>query len=134
MAHVSLLKRLRATLDNRRDSDRGAVLVLTALVMLLLLIIAAFATDLGAWYRQGQEQQRAADVGALNGVLAYDTAVKAYFDTQGADLWTDLNVTQQQEAELAGLRAAAQTVIGLLETSGLTFSNAGSGIQPELHI
>jgi len=110
------------------ESDRGAVLVLTALVMMLLLIIAAFATDLGAWYRQGQEQQRAADVGALNGVQAYDRGVKEYFAANGYNNWNEVITPQaQQEAELAGLQEAAETIIGLLEAGGLTFSNPGVG-------
>ncbi len=120
----------------RTDSERGAILVLTALVMMLLLFIAAFSTDLGAWYRQGQEQQRAADVGALNGVQAYDSAVKAYFAELEAlapagveiNSWDDLTLAQQLEAEERGLRAAASTIIGLLETSGLSFSDPGSGV------
>ena len=120
------------------ERERGAVLVLTALVMLLLLFIAAFATDLGAWYRQGQEQQRAADVGALNGIQAYDRGVKAYFATVQvspgieARSWEDLrdfdnlNGTMHVlNAEEAGLAEAAETIIGLLETSGLSFSNPG---------
>ncbi len=62
--------------------------------MVLILMIAAFATDLGAWYRQGQQQQRAADLGSLNGVNAYDAALKAYFTSQGASGWGDLGAAQ----------------------------------------
>jgi len=116
------------------ERDRGTVLVLTAFVMMLLLVIAAFATDLGAWYRQGQEQQRAADVGALNGVQAYDRGVKAYFAEleaatgRSVKTWGDLVTDDEfQAAEQRGLEEAANTIIGLLETSGLSFNDAGSG-------
>lgn len=100
--------------------------------MMLLLFIAAFATDLGAWYRQGQEQQRAADVGALNGIQAYDRAVKSYwqdpafFNPPKTD-WSQLTNSEARESEERGLREAAATIIALLETSGLSFSNPGAG-------
>jgi len=95
--------------------------------MMLLLAIAAFATDLGAWYRQGQEQQRAADVGALNGVQAYDRAVKQYFETQNVKGWDALSLDQAREAERLGFTEAVNTILALLETSGLEFTDKGSG-------
>ncbi len=115
----------------RSESERGAILVMTALVMLLLLFVAAFATDLGAWYRQGGEQQRAADVGSLNGVAAFDRETKAYFaDLPGGpvDTWAELLARPDgqnlvREAEEQGFRAAVATVQTLLETSNLTFTN-----------
>lgn len=110
----------------RSDEERGAILVMTALVMLLLLFIAAFATDLGAWFRQGQAQQQAADVGALNGIQAYDRGVKDYFDGLsggGVDIgWQNATDAQKINAERAGMEEAVETVIGLLETSGLSFT------------
>ena len=114
----------------RSRQERGAVLVLTALVMLLLLFIAAFATDLGAWYRQGQEQQRAADVGALNGIQAYDRGVKGIFEANGVNSWSELEALNPDllvVAEAAGMREAVDTVIGLLEASGLQFTDSGTG-------
>ena len=123
---MALLTNLQKRVAGSRQ-ERGAVLVLTALVMMLLLFIAAFATDLGAWYRQGQEQQRAADVGSLNGMQAYDRAVKDFFTARGVKKWEELSITDQQLAESAGMSEAVATVIGLLETSGLVFTDAGSG-------
>ena len=108
----------------RSESERGAILVLTALVMLLLLFIAAFATDLGAWYRQGEEQQRAADVGSLNGIAAYDRGTKQYFSDNGVSTWNELTPAQRLEAEEAGVIDAVNTIQALLETSGLSFSSA----------
>jgi hypothetical protein len=51
----------------RRDEprERGVVIVYLALCLTLLLIFAAFMVDLGSWYWQGQDLQRAADAAAL---------------------------------------------------------------------
>lgn len=49
-------------------SEDGYVLAQTALLLIPLLIFAAFATDIGSWYVQGQKLQRAADAAALAGV------------------------------------------------------------------
>ncbi len=127
MAPLTKLRNRFAPAENR---ERGAVLVLTALVMLLLLFIAAFATDLGAWYRQGQEQQRAADVGALNGIQAYDRAVQDYWAglTPPKSNWGELTDDEIAESERRGLEEAANGIIALLETSGLSFSDVGTGI------
>lgn len=120
---MDLFTNLR-TQVSRRDDDRGAILILTALVMLLLLFIAAFATDLGAWYRQGQAQQQAADVSSLNGVQAYDREVQAYLEGFGPDTtWATLTESQREEGERRAMLAVVNTIIGLLETSGLEFTN-----------
>ena len=105
----------------RNEEERGAIIVLTAMVMLLLLFIAAFATDLGAWYRQGEEQQRAADVGSLNGIATFDRVAKENFPV-GETRWEDLTPGEQFVAEDAGIREAAAQIQALLETSGLTFT------------
>ena len=104
------------------DRERGAVLILSALIMVLILMIAAFATDLGAWYRQGQQQQRAADLGSLNGINAYDRELKAYFTSQGASSWGDLNAAQQATAEQQAMQAAYDAVVAVLEGAGTTVS------------
>lgn len=115
----------------RAESERGAILVLTALVILLLLFIAAFATDLGAWYRQTEEQQRAADVGSLNGISAYDRGVKQVFAANGGgvDTWQELlalpgGAALVQDAEREGLIEATLAIQALLETSGLSFTTS----------
>lgn len=113
---------LRARID-RSEQERGAILVLTALVMLLMLFIAAFSTDLGAWYRQTEEQQRAADVGSLNGIATFDRTSKAQFASLGATRWTDLTPAQQQAVEAQSFQEAVAQVQALLETSGLVFSS-----------
>jgi hypothetical protein len=53
----------------RAERDRGYVLVLTAVLAIPLIVITAFAVDLGAWYAQGTKMQRAVDSAALAGVV-----------------------------------------------------------------
>jgi hypothetical protein len=110
--------------DRRKQSERGAILILTALSMILLLMIAAFATDLGAWYRQGQEQQRAADVASLNGIQAYDAALKAYVEGKGAATFSDLTSEQQEEAETEAMQAAMDAITGALAAGGVSITNS----------
>ena len=112
---------------NRRSEERGAILIMTSLVMLLLLFIAAFATDLGAWYRQGQAQQQAADVSALNGVQAYNRGATDWLLSQGVATWDDPAIADlmlREDGELVAMTQAVNTILGLLETSGLSFNNA----------
>ena len=93
--------------------------------MLLLLFIAAFATDLGAWYRQGSEQQRAADVGTLNGIAAYDRVTRAEFASSDISGWDEVTTDPTpQQLEMMAFDAAVDQIQSLLETSGLTFSAA----------
>lgn len=105
-----------------RKSDRGAILILSALIMILMLLIAAFATDLGAWYRQGQEQQRGVDVASLNGVQAYDGAVQAFFADEGVSSWAELSSAQQVQAETDALEATMNAIVGVLSATGTTVS------------
>jgi hypothetical protein len=54
----------------RRSADeRGFVLVMTAIVLTVLMTMAAFAVDIGAWYSRAAHVQRAADAAALAGVV-----------------------------------------------------------------
>ncbi len=55
--------RVRALLD--RDEENGAVAVYVALILVVLMIVAAFAIDLSRWYVELQRLQGAADAGAL---------------------------------------------------------------------
>ena len=50
-------------------NERGYVLAMTALLLIPLMVFAAFAVDVGAWYVKGQQAQRAADAAALAGVV-----------------------------------------------------------------
>jgi hypothetical protein len=53
----------------RRDSEGGYVIATTALLLIPLMIFAAFATDVGGWYVRSQEVQRASDAAALAAVV-----------------------------------------------------------------
>ncbi len=112
------------TSGERRSDDRGAILVLTALVMILMLMIAAFATDLGAWYRQGQTQQRSADIGSLNAVKAYDIELKAYLASKGVTSFNSLSAAQKAEVEQIAFQAAVDAVVESLAISGTTVTVA----------
>ncbi len=51
----------------RGRGDRGVILVLMALCLVVLMIFAGLMVDLGAWYQQSQDIQRTADAAALAG-------------------------------------------------------------------
>ena len=51
-----------------RGSDEGYIIAQTALLLIPLMIFAAFATDIGYWYVQGQKAQRSVDAASLAGV------------------------------------------------------------------
>lgn len=106
-------------------SERGTILLLTAILMLVMLVVAAFATDVGAWYRQGQEQQRSADLGSLNGIQAYEGVRRDEFALHitaagtSAQSWADIpSQTDRENIDHLALEAAVQAVIGMLEASG----------------
>ncbi len=48
--------------------EKGFILAQAALLLIPLMIFAAFATDIGSWYLEGQKVQRGADAAALAGV------------------------------------------------------------------
>ncbi len=60
-----MTKLVRAQL--RRDD--GFILATSGLLLVSLLVIAALAIDVGAWYSRGAQLQRAADAAALAGVV-----------------------------------------------------------------
>ncbi len=49
--------------------DEGYILMLSTLLLVPLILVAAFAIDLGSWYLQANRLQRAADAAALAGVI-----------------------------------------------------------------
>ena len=62
--------------DDRRP-ERGYALTLSALLIIPLIAMVSLAVDIGAWYVQGQENQRAADAAALAGVVWLPDAAEA---------------------------------------------------------
>ncbi|MGH1493256.1 MAG: pilus assembly protein TadG-related protein, partial [Acidimicrobiales bacterium] len=67
----------RRRLIQELSAESGFVLAQTALLLIPLLIFAAFATDIGSWYVEGQRVQRAADAAALAGVAHMPDSVAA---------------------------------------------------------
>lgn len=53
----------------RRSDEGGYVMATTALMLIPMLIFAAFAVDVGSWYVEAQRIQRASDAAALAGVV-----------------------------------------------------------------
>lgn len=53
----------------RRKVEGGYVMATTALMLIPMLIFAAFAVDVGSWYVEAQKIQRASDAAALAGVV-----------------------------------------------------------------
>jgi Flp pilus assembly protein TadG len=67
------------------QQDRGAVLVLGAILMVTLLTFAAIAVDLSSAYLQGQRLQRAADAAALAGAQEWQRTTNADGTTPTAE-------------------------------------------------
>ncbi|MBI1352620.1 MAG: hypothetical protein GC156_16080 [Actinomycetales bacterium] len=64
----------------RRDAhrqERGAVAVLTAILVVVLLVLAAIAVDVARWYVEAQRVQNVADSAALAGVVSMPDFDKA---------------------------------------------------------
>lgn len=57
----------RTTVDGRDEG--GYVLPMTAMLLIPLMIFAALATDVGAWYIRADQAQKAADAAALAGTV-----------------------------------------------------------------
>lgn len=88
----------------RRKAESGYVMATTALMLIPMLIFAAFAVDVGSWYVEAQKIQRASDAAALAGVVWMPdenrarsaaleiTAINGYEDQPGDfdDLTADL--------------------------------------------
>ena len=72
--------------------EGGYTLALTALLLVPIMLIAALAVDVGSWYVEAQEVQRAADVAALAGVTFmpdyYDDAVAKARETAAKNGYT----------------------------------------------
>lgn len=60
-----------------RDGDRGAALVLVALVLIGLMVVAALVVDMGGVYSERRSDQNAADAGALAAAFALPNRVNA---------------------------------------------------------
>jgi len=85
----------------KRKRNRGQVLVLVALAIIVLLGFCALAIDLGYLWTVRHELQRCADTGALAGASAFKN------DGKGSDK----NITKKKAKDLAELYASKDKVI-----------------------
>lgn len=56
----------------RAKEDTGAVLMIVAMIVIVLMLCAAFAVDFGSWYARSERLQNAADTAALAGANEFD--------------------------------------------------------------
>jgi hypothetical protein len=56
-------------IGTRAQGESGYIFAMMGLLMVPLVIMTAFAVDLGSWYAQGQRMQRVADAASLAGVV-----------------------------------------------------------------
>jgi len=89
--------------------ERGYILVMTAMLIVPMMLLAAMAIDYGGWYAEGTRMQKAADAAALAGVVwlpnfqqassvAKDTARQNGYDDAKTNIV--VKVTQISETEL----------------------------------
>jgi Flp pilus assembly protein TadG len=70
-----------ATFRADRSRDGGYVAVMTALLLIVFMGLAAFAVDVGHWYLVGQQEQNAADAAAMAGVTSLPANTVGAFST-----------------------------------------------------
>ncbi len=93
----------------RLRSDRGAVAVLTALLLVPLLVVAALVVDIGASYVQRRQLQNAADASAL--AIAQDCGKGACGDYASTAIsFTKSNVPDRDVTATTSLNGNSVTV------------------------
>ncbi len=78
----------------KRSEQGGYVAAMTALMLVPLMIMAAFAIDIGSWYSIGAQTQTAADAAALSAVAHLpdvDAAVAAAFEEAARNGFVDVD-------------------------------------------
>jgi hypothetical protein len=132
--------RVRPNRLPRRHDERGVVIPMTALVLIPLMIIAAFSIDVGGWYAQTSRMQRAADAAALAGVVwmpdlnqatdvARETAAKNGYVHDDGSLGTgvivDVTSPGQQKLKVE-ITSPGELYLGQLVMSSITFKRSGT--------
>jgi hypothetical protein len=87
---IMLRQRIRASCHTARD-ERGAVLVITALAMVAMMGMAAYAMDVSIWFVHHRHLQTQADAAALGGSQAFQYPCTSGVGTVGT---TDSNIAQ----------------------------------------
>jgi hypothetical protein len=132
MTNVTTTHRRRAWRRTRRDD--GFAIPMTALVLIPMLIVAAFAVDVGGWYAQTSRMQRAADAAALAGVVwmpnqskaetvARDTAERNGFKHDPTGTGVTVSVSSPGEAKLrVVISAPGDVYLGRLVNDSVSFT------------
>ncbi len=113
-----------APADRSTRREGGYILVMMGLLMLPLMAVVGFATDVGSWYVQGSKLQRAADAAALAGVVwmpdldAAEDAARTAVEKNGFDLSGD-----RFEVEVTRVGPARLQVVILDTNADLFFSS-----------
>ncbi|NNE94882.1 MAG: hypothetical protein HKN24_02535, partial [Acidimicrobiales bacterium] len=99
------------------NGESGYVLATTALLLIPLMIFAAFAVDVGSWYVEADEAQRAADAAALGGVVWMPDFTRA--TTAARDIARD-NGFDHADPDVSVLveRRGSQGIYVKIETKG----------------
>lgn len=103
-------------------------MVVTALLIIPLMIFAAFAIDVGSWYAEASRVQRAADAAALAGVVwmpdldkaeqaAYDTAARNGY-VHGSNAVVTVSVSGESRLRV-DIDAPAEAFFGKVVTDGI---------------
>ncbi|MEM7275879.1 MAG: TadE/TadG family type IV pilus assembly protein, partial [Actinomycetota bacterium] len=98
-----------------RTDERGIAMVQTALLIVPLIVLAAFATDIGSWYVEGQKVQRAVDAAALAGVAFLpdaDEAEAAARETAARNGFVDATPGDNSDFDTGPLPQVRVTVYG----------------------
>ncbi|GAB3247849.1 pilus assembly protein TadG-related protein [Arthrobacter pigmenti] len=120
-------------LIKRRGEERGAVSILVAILMVVLLGFAALAIDVGLMYAEKAQQQNGADAAALaiaedcavGGCPEDDTALaKAYADDNANDGLTNIQDVGYPEAGAVAVKTGAEETGGEENSISLFFANA----------
>lgn len=82
----------------RRGDDRGFAILLVALCMVVLLLMAAFAVDVGMVYNERRQDQSAVDSGALGGALRLELGPQGAIEEAAAIVRENLDTTYTDAA------------------------------------
>lgn len=120
----------------RLRRDEGFILAIGALMIVVLLVFAGFATDLGAWYTTASHAQNASDAAALAGVVwlpdeakaesaALEAARRNGFDDADPDVDVDVTFLDDQRMRV-DIQAPAHQFFTQLVMDGFDITRAAT--------
>jgi Putative Flp pilus-assembly TadE/G-like len=111
-----------------RVGERGAVLVMVAILIVPIMLFAAFAVDVGHWWVHERHLQTQADAGVLAGALGPwlptcdETAIEGNARQYASDLGTGFNPQYTNEANVHALLNSSD----FWNNGGSDFSDGGT--------